>query len=60
MASLLDFVSQTRGIVFYSSVASFGQHFTCDLCSLDVAVYWPRASVTRTIYETHMGHYCDI
>ena len=30
MASLLvDFVPQARGIAFYSSVASFGQHFTC-------------------------------
>ena len=30
-SSFVDFVSQARGIVFYGSVASLGQHFTCYL-----------------------------
>ena len=56
MASLLvDFVSQPRGIAFYSNVASFGQHLYMlsgaaqqvlfKLCSQDVAI---RASETWT------------
>ena len=30
-SSLVDFVTQARGIAFHGSVASFGQHFTCYL-----------------------------
>jgi len=31
LASLVDFASQAKGITFYGSVASVGQHFTCFL-----------------------------
>jgi len=30
-ASLVDSVSQAKGITFYSDIASIGQHFTCYL-----------------------------
>jgi len=28
-ASFIEFVSQAKGIMFYSSLASVGQHFRC-------------------------------
>jgi len=45
-ASFVDSVSQAKGITFYSSAASVGQHFMCnlertkgfELCGLDIAV----------------------